>query len=363
MLGDGWVNVGNPWAGAEEVLSFVSLGDGIVLAGSGRFTGTGKAHWYKSVNWGNSWIDKGQMPTPTNEEDVRDLIDVGGIRVVACLGPGAPEVDRSEDKGDSFVLGKNPLGGFQNGAQRGVYCGGNIVLVTTRTSWIQSPKCYRSVDKGLNWDAGQFISAQIGGGCSSIIYLGSGTVLIGTSSGEITRSPDSGANWNIAIKTFAAPNREVVDFVTIDGVVYCALEKGEIWKSIDQGQNWTLLSSHFQNLGILIIAMIYGAGYWFVATNDGNVHRSIDAGQNFIDLGYVPPDPGLVVRRLYFCQNETEYIVLAGTGWAAGDGYIMRATEAIAFARAPDNLLCEQTKNPINVSDPRPEFSARHNYE
>jgi len=24
----------------------------------------------------------------------------------------------------------------------------------------------------------------------------------------------------------------------------------------------------------------------------------------------------------------------------------------------PDNLLCEQTKNPTNVSDPQPEFSA-----
>lgn len=28
----------------------------------------------------------------------------------------------------------------------------------------------------------------------------------------------------------------------------------------------------------------------------------------------------------------------------------------------PDNLLCEQTKNPINVSDPKPEFSAIHHY-
>lgn len=358
MLGDGWINVGNPWAGADKVLSFLSLGDGIILCGSGRFTGTGKAHWYKSVNWGDSWVDKGEMPTPTNEENVMDLIDVGGVRVIACLGPGAPEVDRSEDGGESFVLGKNPLGGLQNGAQRGVYCGGDIVLVTTRTVWIARPQCYRSIDKGLNWDAGQTISVQLAGGCDSMIYLGSGIVLLGTNHGEIARSPDSGASWNLAIKTFAAPNWDVMDFVKISGVVYCALKKGEIWKSIDAGQNWTL----FKDIGVKILAMTYGAGYWFVATDDGHVHRSIDTGQNFVDVGYVPPDPGLAVRRLYFCQSETEYIVLAGTSFEAGDGYIMKASEAVTI-NPPDTLLCEQTKNPTNVSDPQPEFSAIYRYE
>jgi len=325
MLGDGWVNVGNPWAGAEEVLSFLSLGDGIILAGSSRLTGTGKAHWYRSINWGDSWVDKGEMPTAANE-DVRDFIDVGGVRVIACLGPGEPEIHRSEDKGDSFIFLKNPLGPFQDGAQRGVYCGGDIVLVATRTAWIQTPKCYRSIDEGLTWNAGIFVSTQIGDGVTSMIYSGSGVVLLGTVGGEIARSPDSGASWNLAIKTFAAPSRDVMDFVRIDGVVYCGLKKGEIWKSVDNGLNWTL----FKDIGVQILAMTYGAGYWFVATADGHVHRSIDSGQNFVDVGYVPPDPGLVVRRLYFCQSETDYIVLAGTGWAAGDGYIMKATEAIA---------------------------------
>jgi len=37
--------------------------------------------------------------------------------------------------------------------------------------------------------------------------------------------------------------------------------------------------------------------------------------------------------------------------------------DEIIFLGPPDNLLCEQTKNPINVSDPRPEFSAIHHYE
>jgi len=36
---------------------------------------------------------------------------------------------------------------------------------------------------------------------------------------------------------------------------------------------------------------------------------------------------------------------------------------AVPSLRTPDNLLCEQLQNPINVSDPRPEFSARHRYE
>lgn len=358
MLGDSWVNVGNPWAGAEDILSFLSLGDGIVLCGSGRFTGTGKAHWYKSVNWGDSWIDKGEMPTPTNEEDIGDLIDVGGVRVIACLGDGEPEVDRSEDRGESFVLGKSPLGGFQDGARRGVYCGGDIVLVATRTGWIQTPKCYRSIDKGLNWDAGIFVSTQIGDGCTSMIYLGDGIILLGTVNGEIARSTNSGANWNLAIKTFAGINRDVNDFVQIDRIVYCGVENGEIWKSVDQGQNWEL----FKDLGSLIRAMTYGAGYWFIATIAGNVYRSIDKGQNFVDLGYIPPVPGLTLRRIYFCQSETEYIVLAGTGFLSGDGYIMKAAEIIPLAKPPDTLLCEQTKNPTNVSDPQPEFSAIYRY-
>lgn len=359
MLGDGWVNVGNPWAGAEEVNAFVSLGDGIVLAGSGRTTGTGKAHWYRSINWGNSWIDKGEMPTPTNEEDILDLIDVGGVRVIACLGPGEPEVDRSEDRGESFVLGKTPLGAFQDGVTRGIYCGGDIVLVTTRTTWIAIGKSYRSIDKGLNWDAGQNVSTQLLDACTAMIYLGSGIVLLGTTEGEIARSADSGASWNLAVQTFIGANRAVRDFVQIDGVVYCGVQSGKIWKSVDNGQNWIL----FKDIGVLIHAMTYGEGYWFIADGNAHVQRSIDTGQNFVDLGYVPPDPGLALRRIYFYKSETNYFVLAGTGFMAGDGYIMKATEAIAFARAPDNLLCEQTKNPTNVSDPNPEFSAIHRYE
>lgn len=368
MLGDGWVDLGRPHIGSDDIQCITSLGDGIVLIGSSCPV-PNAGHWFKSINWGLSWTDKGAMPSNTAEENVNTLPNCGGGIVVAGMGAGESQVSQSPDYGDSFAWIKK-LSNWQTKIFSGVYLGNSIVLLGTGTSWIRAPQVFRSLDKGLTWDAGQNIG-NFPASAISLLNLGSGVVLCGQSDAVIARSTNYGANWTVAVHDFGGGAANAIRrLLNISGAAYALLDGGEIWKSLNQGSNWTKVGD-VGDLGAtggidlayapeldLMFASVGGIGF------AGRIYRSENKGATWTDLGMISALGG-IIRTLKYIHGASEYILLAGDG---GDvewdiAHIFRAAEAFPSVRIPDNLLCEQTQNPINVSDPRPEFSARHLYE
>lgn len=360
MLGDNWVNLGRPNAAEHGVMDLLNLGDGIVLAGTNAPVAQ-ISHYYRSIDYGVTWIDEGTFVRAgtfvwfTNCE--------GGI-IVAGRSRQQADVERSADYGLTWAHVKT-LPGFLDGATRGCYCGSNIVLLGANAGgWLNTLIIYKSTDKGLTWDGGKAPTADTKTAVVAMIYLGGGIALAGLLNGEIARTTDTGANWTAAVKDFYPD--EVVGFVKLSsGAVLCILESnGDVWKSTDNGLNWSLLSS----IGQLAHCMIYGGGMIFAGAQTGaHVFRSIDDGVSWTDLGSLKTLFGIGsisidVLSLAYGTSDTEEFLIAGLGAIAGDSYICRSG-VVPVGNPPDTLLCEQTKNPVNVSDPQPEFSAIYRYE
>lgn len=362
MLGDAWVDLGRPHINSDNILSIESLGDGIVLIGTHCPVGNA-GHWFKSINWGLSWADKGAMPSDTAEENVLTLVDCNDGIVVAGMGAGKGQISRSINYGDSFAW-IDELHVWHGKILSGAYLGNDIIIVGTGTTWVTAPRIFRSLDKGSTWDGGQSVG-NFPAGISALLNLGSGVVLSGDSEGLIGRSLNYGATWTSFIHDFGGAAESVTQLLNISGVVYALLRKGEVWKSTNQGSNWTLVGStgttgvtDFTYVPELDLMFASASGVGF----DGHIYRSENKGQTWTDLGLISVG---VIRTLKYIHGASEYILLAGDGGgvALDIAHIFRATEAIPSAKRPDNLLCEQTKNPINVSDPQPEFSAIHRYD
>jgi hypothetical protein len=360
MLGDSWVNLGRPNAGEWGIRDLLNLGDGIVLAGTWA-PAAQISHYYRSINYGVTWIDKGTLIRPGRGVYFTDcqsgVIIAGRTRVEA-------DVERSADYGETWGH-ITRLALFLNGASVGCYCGSDIVLLGVDTGGFVATKIiFKSTDKGLNWDGGKIPTADTMTAVTAMIYLGGGIALAGLGNGEIARTTDTGGSWTPAVKDFGPDN--VVDFVHLgSGVVLCLLENnGDVWKSTDNGLTWSQIGS----IGQGSYTMTYGGGMLFAGAQAGaHIFRSIDDGVGWTDLGSLKDlfsigSLNIVVRSLAYGTTDTEEFLIAGLFGVEGDSYICRSGELVTTA-PPDTLLCEQVKNPTNVSDPQPEFSAIYRYE
>lgn len=348
MLGDAWEDLGVLNPTPVGIRSFVYLGSGIVLAGT-----RGGGLIYKSTDYGKTWVDKGS--TPGDEGTVDTLVNCEGGVVVAGMGPNDSDVERSADYGDSFVFIKDLWPVWQRGCPSGAYCGSNIVLIGTDGSeWtMYTGRVFKSTDKGLTWDAGTRVCWASMSSAASMIYLGSGIALVGTPEGEIARTIDYGTNWTMKIFDIGA--EQVHGFAHLgNGVVLLVTNTGKVWKSTDYGVNWSLYSDTGAGANAIVYA---GNDMVFVPGGFGHVYRSLDGGLTWTDLGVILP--GITDSIISFCyfESDTEKVLLAGYEHNAGDARIARTTEVIAPGE-PTDLLCEQKKNPTDVTDPNPEFSA-----
>ncbi|GAG33363.1 unnamed protein product, partial [marine sediment metagenome] len=145
MLGDSWTDLGTPNAACNHIECFSFLGEnpddeGIVLVGARGTAATGP-HWFRSIDYGHTWVDQGAAPSP--EWHVMRLVNVGNGVVVGGLGPSDSDVIRSINWGESFVF-KIELHIQQRSVWGGCYCGNNIVLLgTSGIAWVKPAKVLR----------------------------------------------------------------------------------------------------------------------------------------------------------------------------------------------------------------------------
>lgn len=356
MLGDSWVDLGIPVAGEDHIRCFCYLGNGIVLAGT-----SSNRHWLRSTDYGKTWTDMGALPSGGTE--VNTLVHAGsGVVVGGLSGNLVTDIVRSTDWGQTFNYVCD-LRVQSDGIGGGTLCEGNVVLIgTCGTAFVgEAGFAWWSADGGQTWNAGG-LACEALEASHAILHLGGDVAIVGCSNQKIRRVTGCAATggWlDVTVGLGTIPG----SFVDLgSGIVLAGMGNGTIWESTDIGQNWALKA----NLGVANIpGATFGHSLVFAGTaNQGKVFRSLDKGSNWTDLGTIVSGETEVIALLYF-ESEDEYIVLAGTGLNA---HIARASEAKPIPPPPPppellpptDLLCEQKKNPTDVRDPQPEFSAVH---
>ena len=192
--GSTWTNlhVGTQIGHYADVLSLVSLGGGIALAGTQANTPTPYAEILRSTDSGVTWVLIG---SPGSQSDIRALASLGSGIVVAGTYPGA-KILRSTDSGATWTdLGRKQSGTGAGSIACFAYVGGGVVLAGTDYEGVDadSGEILRSTDYGATWTnlGRQFTCLKI----HALVSIGSGVVLAGTDGGKILVSADSGATW------------------------------------------------------------------------------------------------------------------------------------------------------------------------
>jgi photosystem II stability/assembly factor-like uncharacterized protein len=264
-------------------------GNGIVLIG------TGDGHIFRSKNYGETWVDSGELIFSTPIESFAYC--GSGIVLFGTGGSvaGNKHIWRSTNYGATWTdLGEKT----QGRTLAMIYCGNGILLAGDSGGHIT-----KSIDYGATWsDVGKISDSDI----RCITYCGSGILCATSTDKHIFRSTDYGATWiDLAIPLDAY----------IRGMVYCgngiavagtAKTLSHVWRSVDYGATWS-------DLGIIaseeIISMAYcGNGVILFSTtfSDHHIWRSMDFGASWEDLGDMIPTSWYLLN----CNNG---IVLAGT--------------------------------------------------
>jgi hypothetical protein len=300
-------NLGQPpWADTVPDLSgtqsnvkcFASLGNGIVLAGTGN-----GGHLWRSTNYGRSWTDLGSQ---FGADLVICLMHLGNGIVIAGTGSVQGHLLRSTDYGQTWADLGQQFG--QSNITCLAYCGNGIVLAGTQING----KTLRSTDYGATWtDLGDVTGAgqQI---ITALVYLGNGIVLSGTyNAAHIYRSTDYGATWTDLGAMFGQEQIQTLCRVGSCGVVVAGthgVAGGTRLRSTDFGLSWV-------NQGVFgaetfIYASAYlGAGVVLLGTRPtGLIMRSRDAGVTWVTTGPFG-NSGVIYSLAYLGEG----IALAGS--------------------------------------------------
>ncbi len=155
--------------------------------------------------------------------------------------------------------------------------GRNGVLVTLT----KSGDIIRSMNNGSTWtvssNIGSFngIALSVGGESGGVDSL-----YAATSSGDLFRSSD-GVAWSVAGNTGFTP---LADLLWVDGILMALTDAGEVLRSTDSGANWNL-TGVISQVGMRAITHVPNTGFLAI-TREGEVTESAD-GSSWIWTGSV----------------------------------------------------------------------------
>ncbi len=146
----------------------------------------------------------------------------------------------------------------------------------------------------------------------------SNLLYVGTSDGNVWRSTNLGANWEMIQQ--GLPNRYVTDikahpdsanqvYVTFSGYKYNDFSP-HIFKSTNRGDSWQAINGNLPNLAINeLLVLPDRAGQWLFVATDGGVYGSLDGGGQWSRVGHNMP----VIPVYDMALNEMRNELVAGT--------------------------------------------------
>jgi len=309
-IGKNWKDLG---AISSTVAYMKACGSGIVLFGDGN------GHVLRSINYGATWTDLGQIIS-----DVTPVSDIAycGSGVVVIGGSNNKRIYRSVNYGATWT----DLGDVvSTGIFSMVYCGNGIVLAGDYDNHI-----FRSTDYGLNWtDLGIIGNAII----RCLVYCGDGIVVFGTDNKHLFRSTDYGVTWS-DLDEIATDHAFRLVYCG-NGIVLFGDENTHIFRSTDYGATWADLGSFTSNY---IRSMTYCSnGVVLMGDGDYHIYRSEDYGLTWSDLGVIGTH---TISALAYCDNG----VALFCNWL---GHVFRSDPPFKSAEFASNSIAR----PVNSMD------------
>lgn len=316
------------------------------------FAGTASGGLWISDDAGASWrANNDFLPNLS----VSTLAFEAGNPEVMYLGTGEASAGlvgvgafKSVDGGDTWrhLAPTNPDGNpdwrFVNRLAAHPSRPGVLLAAVTNTSFTTGA-IYRSSDGGQSW-------ARVSGQKALDIAFDPndpGNAVAGLDNGHVAYSRDGGASWTLTAPLVPSPSgRQSTARVEIafarsrPGLVYASVDnaKGEVWRSTDSGATWQLLASpgHLGDQGDYdnaIWADPYDENHVVVAGLD--IYRSVDAGLSFArvsDWRHAPASPHADHHALV---SPPDYDPASPVLYNGNDGGVYRTLDLRTVTDAP----------------------------
>ncbi len=165
---------------------------------------------------------------------------------------------------------------------------------------------FRSSDDGTSWQA---VSIGLGNGLAQTIALdrGGGMIYVGTPQG-VFRSPLNPIRWQLSGAELAGVDVASIVADARSGYLFAVTGRGDVFRSIDQGASWQLVDGLRQLFARTIAVSAY-SGAIYVGAFRGGVARSLDQGFNWEPIGRNLPDPNIEALLV----DERDGALYAGT--------------------------------------------------
>ncbi len=307
------------------------IGVGCITVGTGS-AGAGAADGavFKSVNKGDSWVQKAAVPTTTGQK-----ASIGGVSVATI-------VQDPEDP-NALYLGTNENGMFysydagESWRQPSQVSGGRIasIAIHPRNKCViyatAENKLLKSEDCSRTWSV-PFLDSRTDKRTKAVAVdsYNPNVIWLGLNTGDLLKSSDNGNSW-ANVKNF---NNDEIMKIMISPAdtrrVYVAMKASGVWRSDDAGASWIDLSEKYKDFGgarefgdlaigvsdprVLVLASRYGL---IRSSDGGDTWEKIDLltppGSTLIySVAVDPKDP----NNLYYGTSTTFYrSANAGLNW------------------------------------------------
>ncbi len=295
-----WTQTG-AMSGATVVNALIESSDGTILAGSGG------GYIFRSTNRGDSWT---RVSLPYARETISMLRASNGLYAGSII---ASELYRSVDDGQSWsrivsnfpgTIGVDAIFQASNG----------YMFVAGRAAFHGSGHVFRSTDSGTTWPLDLVVGSGGDTIYSNIIQLLNGTLMIGTSGGEIWSSDNNGDSWAL-LATLSPAVRVFSLLQAANGSLYAGAAGGNIFQSTNAGANWTQTAltgvTQVNSLEQGANGLLYAG---VTAATNGRIYRSPADGSSWQQLTAIASHP--TVKDLL--QSTTNYWYAGAIG-AAGN--------------------------------------------
>jgi photosystem II stability/assembly factor-like uncharacterized protein len=149
--------------------------------------------------------------------------------------------------------------------------------------------CFSLQAEAQSWE---WLNGPYGGDVRALATNSSGHVFAGTMEGNVLRSTDNGANWDILNTGPTAMNPIFALAINqSNGYIFAGSPGDGIIRSTDNGNNWTQV---YFLADVIMALAINSSGHIFAGTYSGGVYRSTDNG-----ISWTQKNVGLTGLRIY----------------------------------------------------------------
>lgn len=328
------------------VICVMTAGCSINFSGGGT-SGSGiDGGIFRSVNKGDTWLQKTLIPTVSGQPKNFSVIDSSSL----AIDPNDNKAIYygSVDSGLFYSYDSSNTWRIADGLGRITIS--NVAVDTKYKCIIYATitnKLYKSSDCNRSWAQVYFDNdLTVGISALGIDNSNNSIVYIGTSRGEIIRSLDRGDSWR-TINRFNTRIAKIIVNQADDKIIFVGTNNKGIFRSTDAGETWVDLSdklkefdegSRFQDL----IMAESDKKTLFLATHYGLL-KSSDNGNSWKKIELITPEDGATINSVAVSPKNVEeiYYVTNTTFYRSIDGGQNWTTKKLPTTRAGWKLLID----------------------